>query len=140
MASVVTLERILRLLGLDASELGEGMVSVSASGLRRVLSILADLQPFDADFYTKAYPDIEAARLAGTISDLRAHFIHVGFFEGRLPSDPPFDPVWYSEHYPDLSSVIPAGDVERLRNHFLTAGLAEGRAGTAAELAAAAIG
>jgi hypothetical protein len=135
-APVVPVGRMLRLLGIDASDLGHATVTVQTSGLRDLLIELARQQPFDPEFYADAYPDIEAARLAGIVSDLREHFVNSGFLEGRLPSEPPFDPVWYASHYPDLSSAIPPNDAKALHNHFMTAGLVEGRAGTAASLAA----
>ncbi len=134
-APVVPAERFLRLLGIGAEEVGSGRVSVNGEGLASLLREVARHQPFDADFYAEAYPDIEAARLAGQLSDLHEHFIETGFLEGRLPSEPPFDAVWYAQYYPDVSSVIPAHDAAALRNHFLSSGLREGRAGTAAVLA-----
>jgi hypothetical protein len=133
---VVPAERIFRLLGIAASELENETVTVDAKGLRRLMQEFARHQPFDPEYYGESNPDIEAARLAGHISDLHEHFIRSGFFEGRLPAEPPFDPVWYAAHYTDLAATIPAHDVKALRNHFLSAGLAEGRAGTEASLMA----
>ena len=138
-ALVIPVERILRLLGIDENVFDKETVNVNVDALRRVLRLFAQLQTFDVEFYAETYPDLEAARMAGVISDLHAHFINSGFLEGRLPSNPPFDPVWYSEHYPDLASVIPASDIAGLRNHFLTTGLVEGRVGTAREISAAAV-
>jgi hypothetical protein len=135
-APVVPVGRMLRLLGIDASDLGHATVTVQTSGLRDLLIEFARQQPFDPEFYAEAYPDIEAARLAGIVSDLREHFVNSGFLEGRLPSEPPFDPVWYASHYPDLASAIAPEDVAALRHHFMTTGLIEGRFGTAASWAA----
>jgi hypothetical protein len=134
-APVVPVGRMLRLLDIDAADLGNETVTVRASGLRDLLVELARQQPFDPEFYADCYPDIEAARLAGIVSDLREHFVNSGFLEGRLPSEPPFDPVWYASYYPDLATVIPASDAKALRNHYMTTGIIEGRAGTAASLA-----
>ena len=135
--AAIPVKRVFQLLGIDARDLGNETVSVSSAGLRLLLSELARQQPFDAEFYADTYPDIEAARLAGVLSDLQEHFVKAGFLEGRLPFEPPFDPVWYAQYYPDVASVIPAHDAAGLRNHFLSSGLAEGRSGTAASLAAA---
>jgi hypothetical protein len=133
---VVPVGRMLRLLGIDAADLDNATVSVKASGLRELLTEIARQQPFDPEFYADCYPDVEAARMAGMVSDLREHFVNSGFLEGRLPCEPPFDPVWYANYYPDLATAIPASDAKALRNHFITTGLVEGRAGTAASLAA----
>ena len=131
---IVPASRILRDLGIGPAELAADTVVVNAVGLRRLLAEFARQQPFDPDFYSETYPDIEAARLAGLVADLHTHFTELGFLEGRLPAEPEFDPVWYAQHYPDLASVIPAHDTAGLRNHFLSAGLTEGRSGSAASL------
>ncbi len=128
---VVTAARILGQLGISCTDLAAETVTVNTAGLRDLLAGVARQQPFDADFYSETYPDIEAARLAGVVADLHGHFTQSGFLEGRLPSEPAFDAAWYAHYYPDLASQIAADDTMALRNHFLTAGLAEGRFGTA---------
>ena len=129
---IVPASRILGQLGITAVDLEAETVTVNTAALRSLLAEFARQQPFDPDFYSETYPDIEAARLAGLVSDLHMHFAQSGFLEGRLPAEPAFDPVWYAQHYPDLAAQIAADDAAALRNHFITAGLAEGRVGTAA--------
>ncbi len=129
---VVPLARLLQALDIEPDNLTDDRAQVQVSGLRQLLSEFARQQPFDPEFYAESYPDLEAARLAGVVSDLHVHFVETGFFEGRLPSEPPFDAVWYATFYPDLTACIDPTDSAALRNHFLTAGLAEGRVGTEA--------
>ena len=134
-APVVSGESVLRCLGIDRADLSDATVTVRTGALIQLLRELARQQLFDPEFYAENNPDIEAARLAGIVTDLHAHYIESGFLEGRLPFEPPFDPEFYVAHYPDLVDAIPPDDVAGLRNHFLSAGLAEGRAGTEASLA-----
>ena len=133
---IVPVTRLFQLLGIEDIDFDSATLSVSTAGLKRILEEFARNQPFDPEFYAESYPDIEAARLAGQVTNLHDHFVKTGFFEGRLPCEPPFDPVWYATYYPDLAAAIPTHDVAALRNHFLSAGLKEGRAGTEAGLAA----
>jgi hypothetical protein len=123
-------EVVLKGLGINELDLQRMTATVNVRYLQRLLQEIAKYQPFDAQFYSKRYPDIEGARLAGEIQSVHSHFVQTGYLEGRLPCDLPFDPKWYYEHYKDLSRLYAADDVEGLRRHFFNTGYIEGRAGT----------
>src|SRR5439155_27329392 len=59
-------------------------VAVPVAGLRALIGALVAAMPFDEEFYAATYPDLAAARNAGTIADLRMHFIEHGYLEGPL--------------------------------------------------------
>jgi hypothetical protein len=128
-AYVPPLEIILRGLGLQKSDFEREDVIVSSRFLKFLISKLALFSAFDPVWYASAYPDVEAARLAGDIGSLKEHFISAGYFEGRLPSEPSFDPKWYRNHYKDIGDIFSDQDVEGLRNHFFSKGYYEGRIG-----------
>jgi len=70
------------------------------------------------------------------IKSARNHFIHSGYFEGRLPSAPEFDEAWYLAQYPDVAEGITKGEIASARQHFLEHGHEEGRLCSAADAAA----
>jgi hypothetical protein len=119
--------------GLDTTELdlGNDRVSVSAKFLRFLIGEIARAMPFDEDFYGQAYPDVEAARLAGDVATLHDHFVTQGYFERRRPHEMPCDPNYYATNYEDLARVFDPRDEETLLSHFRHHGWQEGRVGVA---------
>jgi GT2 family glycosyltransferase len=71
---------------------------------------------FDPDFYLDRYPDV-----AATGADPVAHYLRLGWREGREPS-PRFDAALYVESYPDVAEARANPLV-----HYLRYGRAEGR-------------
>ena len=71
---------------------------------------------YDADWYVRKYPDIEASKL-----DPLQHFVDFGSAEGRSPG-PQFDADWYLRRYADVREA----GVEPLF-HYLEYGIAESR-------------
>ena len=55
--------------------------------------LLRECPLFDAEWYSRIYPDIDRSR-----TDPVAHYLCHGWREGRIPG-PQFDPAWYSRHY-----------------------------------------
>ena len=111
-------------------ELRQKTVSVNSEFLRHLMTEIARTHRFDAQFYLATYPDVEAAHIAGDITNLHQHYLQSGYFEGRLPHEPAFDPKWYFEHYPDLAGSYSADDKAGLHRHYLDTGMAEGRLGS----------
>ena len=129
----------LLLTGLDVTELdfAQERLSVRAGFLRFLLQEFARSLPFDPVFYARAYPDVEAARLAGDVPSLHAHFVRQGYFERRQPCAMPFDPADYVALYPDLARAFDPADIYALRAHFVGHGWQEGRVGVSAQRAEA---
>ena len=119
------------LAGLDTTELAmsHDRVNVSAAFLRFLIGEFARTLPFDPIYYARAYPDVEAARLAGDVATLHEHFIHQGYFERRRPCEMAFDPSYYHDSYEDLARSMTRADPYTLRAHFTDHGWQEGRAG-----------
>lgn len=102
-------------------------VAIDTRLLRTMLQCLARQLPFDAKFYLANNPDIAAAHTAGTISDLREHFLEAGFFEGRFGAEPPVDELFYAASYQDIGTAIRRGDIVSGADHYMRSGAAEGR-------------
>ncbi len=126
----------LLLAGLGVTELdfAQETLSVRAGFLRFLIQEFARCLPFDPIFYARAYPDVEAARLAGDVPSLHAHFVTQGYFERRQPCAMPFDPADYVAMYPDLAHAYDPADIYALRAHFVGHGWQEGRVGVAAQM------
>ena len=63
----------------------------------------------------------------GEIGDLHAHYIEVGFLEGRLGTIPKVDAEYYLNTYPDVSQAIASGQVGSAEEHYIHRGVTEGR-------------
>ena len=107
-------------------------VAIDTELLRNLLQLAVASLPFDARFYATTYPDIAAAQKAGTIPDLRRHFVEQGFLEGRAGAEPRVDERYYLALYPDVVEAIARGDVASATEHYRRAGAAEGRVPSAA--------
>jgi hypothetical protein len=102
--------------------------------LREIMLLAISKLPFDEDFYLSSYSDIRTAYSSGRISDLRAHFVDTGYFEGRLGVNPNIDERFYRETYPDVAAAIAKGDVTSCLDHYVLMGAAEGRCANRGEL------
>jgi hypothetical protein len=103
-------------------------VAVDPRLLIHIIRQIARSLPFDEAFYLTTYDDVAQAHGVGTIGDLHAHFIEVGFFEGRLGADPEVDSRYYLATYPDVGRAIAGGAIGSADDHYLQRGAAEGRA------------
>jgi hypothetical protein len=122
------IELILRTLRITPERLDTRYkIAIDAGLLRVMLQTLAQQLPFSAEFYGATYPELRAAHLAGNIGDLHQHFVHSGYFEGRLGAPPAVDEDFYLESYPDVAEAIARGDVASALDHYVRAGAAEGR-------------
>jgi hypothetical protein len=111
-------------------------VPVPVRALRALLSILVATLPFDEEFYATTYPDLAKARDAGSIADLRMHFLEHGYLEGRLGAKPQVDEDFYRETYPDVAKAIASRKMRSALEHYVTAGASEGRVANPGDLQA----
>lgn len=91
-------------------------LSTDRTARDRRISRVASSGFFDADWYVRKYPDIEARKL-----DPLQHFVDFGSAEGRSPG-PQFDADWYLKRYVDVREA----GVEPLF-HYLEYGIGESR-------------
>lgn len=102
-------------------------IAVDAKLLRALIEALVHQVPFDETFYLATYPDLAQARLDGTISDARAHFVETGFFEGRSGAPVEVDAGFYIREYPDVAHAMREGSVASAAEHYAKTGASEGR-------------
>ncbi len=96
-----------------------------------IISLLLRGVEIDEAWYLAQYPHLADALKDGLIKSARNHFIHSGYFEGRLPSAPKFDEAWYVAQYPDVAEGIARGEIQSAQQHFMEHGCVEGRFGCA---------
>jgi len=102
-------------------------IAIDAKLLKSLIQAIVASGPFNEDFYLETYPDLAEAFAAGQISDLRRHYIDLGFFEGRIGAPPPVDEAYYTSLYQDVGAAVQRGDVTSGTEHYLRSGAAEGR-------------
>ena len=110
-------------------------VNNSYEELLEIITLLLRGIEVDEAWYLDQYPHLAQALKDGLVKSARNHFIHSGYFEGRLPSAPEFDEAWYLAQYPDVAEGIGKGEIASARQHFLEHGHEEGRLGSAADIA-----
>jgi hypothetical protein len=81
----------------------------------------------DEEWYARAYEDIGNAVKSGVVGSAKQHFVHDGYFEGRLPFPIKVDERWYLAQHPDVADSIRQGLVESAQDHFERDGYREGR-------------
>lgn len=107
----------------------KGELTVSASYEQFTILIRALLQGIDVDeaWYFSQYPDVAQAVRDGGIGSAKEHFLHNGYFEGRVPFPITVDEVWYLEQNPGVAEYIARGDLDSAQQHFYEFGYREGR-------------
>jgi hypothetical protein len=122
------IDQFLRALRINRERLNSrSKVAIDAKLLRMLLQSLAETAEFSEEFYLRTYPDIAEAHARGEIDDLHAHFIELGFFEGRCGAPPDIDEAFYTATYSDVAEAVRRGDVASGAEHYLRSGAAEGR-------------
>ena len=105
----------------------EGAVVVlSHEKLQALVRQFLELVEVDEEWYLSTYPDVAEGIANGGVLSARDHFIHDGYFEGRLPHDVEVDEAWYYEAYPDVAANFKAGGPSA-KEHYLEHGYREGR-------------
>jgi hypothetical protein len=102
-------------------------ITLSAGTVRSLVELLLNFWPFDEQWYLTTYPDIAEAVRQGTFASGRAHYLHFGYFENRLPFKPEVDAGWYAKEYPDVAESIEVGISKSALEHFIASGYREGR-------------
>ena len=106
---------------------GELRVNVSYENFVAILRQMIQGIEVDEEWYVQAYEDIGNALQGGIVGSARQHFVHDGYFEGRLPFPIRVDERWYLTEYPDVAESIRLGLVESAQQHFDNDGYREGR-------------
>jgi hypothetical protein len=106
---------------------GRLMVSVSYDEfLDMVRAVLSTIE-VDEEWYLATYPDVVNGIRNGKVSSARDHFMHNGYFEGRLPFPLKVDERWYLTANPEVAEFVRAGRLESGQQHFDHDGYKEGR-------------
>jgi hypothetical protein len=106
---------------------GELRVNVSYENFITILRQMIQGIQVDEDWYVRAYEDIGDAVKGGVVGSAKQHFVHDGWFEGRLPFPIKVDETWYLAQHPDVAESIRQGLVESAQDHFERDGYREGR-------------
>ena len=135
MEYVPHIELLLQALRIKRERLNsKSKIAIDAKLLKTLLETIAAAQDFSEDFYLGAYPDLAEAHAAGKITDLKRHYVELGFFEGRMGAPPPVDEKYYVDLYKDIEAAVQRGDVKSGTEHYMRSGAAEGRIPSAALL------
>lgn len=110
-----------------AGAAGAARFEISRPFLIRLLRPMFERLRFEPEWYQSAYPDINAAYRAGSLTDLKSHYCEFGFFEHRLPCFVGVDETFYVGEYPDIGTAVAEGRVASAQWHFETFGFREGR-------------
>jgi hypothetical protein len=107
----------------------KGELTVSATYEQFTILIRALLQGIEVDeaWYFSQYPDVEQAVREGSIGSAKDHFLHNGYFEGRVPFPIKVDEAWYLLQNPGVAEYIARGDLDSAQHHFNEFGYREGR-------------
>jgi len=81
----------------------------------------------DEAWYLQRYDDVAKAVVDDPTRSARQHFLHSGYFEGRLPFPMIVDERWYLTNYPDVAENVRRGNVASAQEHFEANGYREGR-------------
>jgi hypothetical protein len=106
---------------------GELRVNVSYENFVAILRQMIQGIEVDEEWYVRAYEDIGNAVKGGVVGSAKQHFVHDGYFEGRLPFPIKVDERWYLAQHPDVAESIRLGLVESAQDHFERDGYREGR-------------
>lgn len=113
---------------------GVPKVNNSYEEILEIISLILRGVEVDENWYLTQYPHLAEALKTKDIKSARNHFVHSGYFEGRLPCAPDLDEEWYLAQYPDVAEGIARGEIQSARQHYLEHGYAEGRLCSAAEV------
>lgn len=94
---------------------------------KRLITLYISAWEFDEYWYVSNNPDLIDAIPSGAFRSGWHHFVNVGYFEGRSPTQPLVDNEWYMEQYEDVASAILDGVFADARDHYVKLGRAEGR-------------
>jgi hypothetical protein len=106
---------------------GELTVTASYAQFTAVVRSLLLCIEVDEAWYINQYPDVADAIRDGAIMSAKEHFLHNGYFEGRMPFPIAVDEAWYLEQNPGVAEHIASGELLSAQQHFEDNGYREGR-------------
>lgn len=115
---IPTLKRLAQAFGKDPKVLATGKAPADKA-LRALISNYLKHYDFNADGYLAANPDIAKANL--NKQALFNHFVHNGYFEGRV-GYVKFDDAYYLGRYKDVAAAIKSGSLKSAKDHFRSRG------------------
>ena len=92
-----------------------------------LMSAYLSAVPFDEEWYSRRYPDVQKGIQDGMITSGRNHYLRFGFFEHRQPFEIKVDEPWYLATYPDVKDAIAKKIYPSAQAHFDAVGYGEGR-------------
>ncbi len=109
------------------SKNGNSEIIVSEKTFREILNSALRSVEFDEAWYLEKNPDVKEAISKGSVKSGFDHFVHNGYFEGRLPRKVEFDESFYLKEYPDIASAVADKSIPSAEEHFFYVGRLEGR-------------
>ncbi|HVC59825.1 MAG TPA: hypothetical protein VND19_05610 [Acetobacteraceae bacterium] len=106
---------------------GRLQVNVSHDEFLDLVRAMLSVIEVDEAWYLEKYPDVAEGIKAGKVASARQHFMHNGYFEGRLPFAITVDERWYLTENPGVADYIRAGRLGSGQQHFDHDGYREGR-------------
>lgn len=103
------------------------MMSCSYEDMVRMLRHLIAGVRVDEAWYLERYPDIADAIGQGIVASPQSHFVHDGYFEGRMPFPIQVDEQYYLTQNAGVSDHVRNGLLESGQQHFDENGYSEGR-------------
>jgi hypothetical protein len=106
---------------------GELTVSATYAQFTVMIRCLLEGIEVDEEWYLSQYPDVAEGIKNGSVTSARGHFLHDGYFEGRIPFPIAVDEAWYLEQNPGVAEFIARGELISAQQHFNDNGYREGR-------------
>jgi hypothetical protein len=106
---------------------GELTVTMTYRQFTDLIRVLLREVEVDEEWYLTRYPGVAEGIRDGVVQSARDHFLHNGYFEGRLPYPIKVDEEWYRAQNPGVAAFIDAGKLESAQQHFEENGYREGR-------------
>jgi hypothetical protein len=106
---------------------GELTVNASYAEFLGVIRAMLSAVEVAETWYLGKYPDVVEGIKASKVASARDHFVHNGYFEGRLPFPIKVDERWYLTQNPAVADDIRDGRLDSGQQHFDHDGYWEGR-------------
>ena len=101
-------------------------VTASYEDFLGVIRAMLTVIDVDEAWYLAAYPDVASGIKKGTVKSAQDHFVHNGYFEGRMPFPMQVDERWYLTENPIVADYIKANRLASGQQHFDHNGYKEG--------------
>ena len=106
---------------------GTQTATASFDDLKRLIAAILNAIDVDEAWYLERNREIARGVRDGVVKSGKDHFIHNGYFEGRMPFPIAVDEAWYLAQNPEVAEAIGAGRIESGQRHFEEHGYKEGR-------------